>query len=125
MQPSKLLPSITLFLSASTLICCALPALFVALGAGATFVSLLGIFPQLVWFSEHKIFIFAIAGVCIALNLTIQTFGPKQCPTDPILAAQCTRARAISRSILYLSTALYFTGGFFAFVAPWFKNTYL
>jgi hypothetical protein len=119
MQPSKLLPSITLFLSASTLICCALPALFVVLGAGATFVSILGAFPQLVWFSEHKLPIFALAGACIAANLAIQAFSSKQCPTDPILAARCTSARRTSQVLLYLSAALYLIGGFFAFLAPW------
>jgi hypothetical protein len=118
LRPSKFLPSITLFLSASTLICCALPALFVALGAGAAFVSILGTFPQLVWFSEHKLVIFVVAGACIGLNLAMQFFGPKLCPTDPILAARCTQTRRRSRILLYTSTVLYLLGGFFAFVAP-------
>ena len=46
---------ITLFASSSTLICCALPALFVLLGAGATFASLVNFFPQLIIISQYKI----------------------------------------------------------------------
>lgn len=118
MQLKKLFPSITLFLSASTLICCALPALFVTLGAGATFVSLLGIFPQLIWFSEHKTAIFIVAGLCIALNFVVRAITPEQCPTDPLLSAECTKARRISTVLLYTSAALYGVGVFFALLAP-------
>ena len=37
-----------LFASSSTLVCCALPAIFVALGAGASFASLVSSFPFLI-----------------------------------------------------------------------------
>jgi hypothetical protein len=119
MRPTKLLPSITLFLSASTLICCALPALFVALGAGASLVSLLGAFPQLLWFSEHKALIFTVAGAFLAINLVLRMYAPRQCPSDPKLAEECTKTQRISLIILIASVALYLLGGFFAFVAPW------
>ena len=45
---------LSLFASSSTLICCAMPALLVSLGAGATLASLVAIFPKIVWISEHK-----------------------------------------------------------------------
>ena len=45
----------SLFASSSTLICCALPALLVALGAGAALSSLVSAVPQLVVLSEHKL----------------------------------------------------------------------
>lgn len=53
---------VTLATSASTLLCCALPALLVALGAGAVLASRVSVFPQLVWVSEHKIEVFVLAG---------------------------------------------------------------
>ena len=47
----------TLFISSSTLICCALPAIFVAVGAGATLASLINVFPQLIIISQYKVLI--------------------------------------------------------------------
>jgi hypothetical protein len=114
----RILPLLTLFCSVSTLVCCALPALFVALGAGATFVSILGVFPQLIWFSEHKVLVFSLAAVLLALNVTLRGFAPRECPTDPARAAQCARATRISRLVLNVSVAVFLLGAFFAFVAP-------
>ena len=114
----KILSLATLFLSLSTLICCALPALFVLLGAGATFASLLGVFPQLIWFSEHKGFVFFVAGILLFANLAMRVFVPPQCPADPKLAAECARAQRVSGVVLKISLIAYLIGGFFAFVAP-------
>ena len=114
----KVLPFATLFFSLSTLICCALPALFVMLGAGAAFASLLGVFPQLIWFSENKAVVFAVAGILLFANLLLRTFVPQQCSADPKLAAECGRAQRVSGCILYFSIGAYLLGAFFAFVAP-------
>jgi hypothetical protein len=45
---------VSLFTSGSTLLCCALPALLAALGAGATLAGLATTFPALIWLSNHK-----------------------------------------------------------------------
>ncbi|MCX8098778.1 MAG: hypothetical protein N3F11_07220 [Casimicrobiaceae bacterium] len=121
-QPTRLGAAaswLSVFTSASTLVCCALPALLVALGAGATLASLVGMFPQLVWLSEHKGLVFTVAGVMLAVAGYFQwraRYAP--CPADPALAAACTRQRRISRAVYAVSVALYLIGGFFAFVAP-------
>ncbi|MCS6996752.1 MAG: hypothetical protein NZ533_07330 [Casimicrobiaceae bacterium] len=121
-QPTRLGAAaswLSVFTSASTLVCCALPALLVALGAGATLASLVGMFPQLVWLSEHKGLVFTVAGVMLAVAGYFQwraRYAP--CPADPALAAACTRQRRISRAVYTVSVALYLIGGFFAFVAP-------
>ena len=52
---TKHLSLLTLFTSGGTLICCALPALLVSLGAGAVMASVVSSVPQIVWFSEHKL----------------------------------------------------------------------
>lgn len=109
----------SIFTSTSTLICCALPALLVALGAGATLASLVGAVPQLVWVSEHKTAVFIIAGVMLAIAGWFQyraRFLP--CPADPALAAACARQRNVSRWIYVTSVVIYLIGGFFAFLAP-------
>ena len=48
---------ITLLASSSTLICCALPALFILMGAGATLATLVDFFPQLILISKYKVYI--------------------------------------------------------------------
>ncbi len=109
----------SIFTSTSTLLCCALPALLVALGAGATLATLVGVVPQLVWVSEHKTGVFIVAGVMLAIAGYFQyraRFLP--CPLDPALAAACTRQRKVSQVIYFASVVIYLMGGFFAFIAP-------
>jgi hypothetical protein len=60
-----LAPTISLFTSAATLVCCALPALMVSLGMGAVLAGLVSDFPQLVWLSKHKIEVFGLAAVLL------------------------------------------------------------
>jgi hypothetical protein len=110
---------LSLFTSGSTLVCCALPALLVALGAGAALSSLISAVPQLVWLSVHKTEIFAAATVMLALSGFMQWRARKlPCPIDPALAAACTRSRRMSLWVYLVSVAIFLTGGFFAFVAP-------
>jgi hypothetical protein len=63
-----ILEALTILSSFSTLFCCALPALLVSLGAGAALASVVSAVPQLVWLSEHKVPLFAFAGVVLALS---------------------------------------------------------
>lgn len=114
----KVLPFVTLFFSLGTLVCCALPALFVTLGLGATFVSLLGSFPQLIWVSEHKTLVFIVAGILLAVTCFVRRIAPQECPADPNLAAACARARRYSAIVFGVSVGAFVVGLFFAFVAP-------
>lgn len=110
---------LSLFTSSSTLICCAIPSLLVALGAGAALSSLISIVPQLVWFSVHKIGVFTVAGVMLILSGYMQWYTSKlPCPIDTNLAATCGRTRKLSLNIYYASVVIYLIGGFFAFIAP-------
>jgi hypothetical protein len=110
---------LSLFTSGSTLICCALPALLVALGAGATLSSLISFVPQLIWFSEHKVEVFGIAILMLLVSGIMQWRARSlPCPLDPVLAAACTRTRQLSLRTYLFSVGLYLIGGFFAFVAP-------
>ena len=108
----------SLLMSFSTMICCALPALMVSLGAGATLVSLLSAAPQLIWFSEHKGWVFGIAGALLLVNGAVRALVVPSCPADPALAAVCKRAQRMSAVVFYFSVVLYLIGAFFAFVAP-------
>ena len=77
----KLLSVFALFGSLGTLVCCALPALFVTLGFGATFASLIGTFPQLTWLSAHKGWVFGGAAFCLAAIGARATAGWALCLT--------------------------------------------
>lgn len=109
---------LTLLTSSGTLICCALPALFVTLGLGAAFGGFVSAFPQLIWLSEHKIALFVFAGAMLSVAGFFQwraRYAP--CPIDPALARACLKTRRLSRIIYFISLAVYLTGFFFAFVA--------
>src|SRR5476651_122382 len=81
---------LALFTSGSTLICCALPALLVAIGAGAALSSLVSVLPQLVWFSENKIAVFLVAAAMLALAGIMQWRARSlPCPIDPGVAREC------------------------------------
>lgn len=114
----KALGYASLFFSFGTMICCALPALMVSLGAGATLVSILSTVPELIWFSEHKGWVFGIAGALLLLNGVIRLVVAPSCPTDPVHAAACQRAQKMSSVVFYFSVALFLVGAFFAFFAP-------
>jgi hypothetical protein len=109
----------TLFATSSTLVCCAIPALLVALGAGATLSSLVSVFPQVVWLSEHKEALFAASGLALMLSGAMLWRGrTAPCPADPKLRNACLRTRSFSRRVYFISLAFFATGGFFAFVLP-------
>ena len=110
---------LSLFASSSTLICCALPALLVALGAGAALSGLVSAFPQIVWLSEHKVALFVFAGLMLAASGAMQWVNRQApCPIDPRLRDACLRTRKVSRRVYGASVGLYLVGGFFAFLLP-------
>ena len=118
----RLLPYVTLFSSFSTLICCALPALLVTLGLGASLASFLGSYPELIWFSENKALVFGFGGLMLLLT-GVSRWHQKSlaCPTDPELRVACEKTRGVAGGVFYGSLTLYAVGGLFAFVAPLFS----
>lgn len=110
---------LSLFTSSGTLICCALPALLVSLGAGAAMAGLVTNFPQIVWLSTHKVPLFIVAGAMLIASGALQWRARSlPCPADPALAAACTRTRRVSAWVYGVSVVLFAIGFFFAFVAP-------
>ena len=122
MRPHATLSWLSVFASSSTLVCCALPAMMVGLGAGAALSGLVSAVPQLVWLSEHKGLIFGAAGALLAASGLAQWRARRSlaCPADPALAAACATTRDISVRVWWVSVAIYAIGAFFAFVAPYF-----
>ena len=116
---NKAVNFLTLFLASSTLICCALPALFVLIGAGATLASLVTVLPLLPLLSQYKIYITlgALVSIIIAGYLNYRT-SLLPCPADPELGKACMRARDRSRGLYFLSLAIFFFATVLTYVIP-------
>lgn len=118
-MPNRWLAFFSLFTSTGTLICCALPALLVALGAGAALSTLISVVPGLVWVSEYKELVFAFAGVMLAVSGWLQwrsRFAP--CPVGAAQRDACLRTRRTSAMVYLASVLVFVAGGFFAFILP-------
>ena len=109
----------SLFASSSTLICCAFPALFVALGAGASFVSLVSTFPFLIVLSQYKIYItsFATLMILVAGYVNYKTYL-LPCPSDSESGRLCMQTRKRSRMIYYFSVAIFLFATIFTYIVP-------
>jgi hypothetical protein len=108
-----------LIASSATLVCCVLPALLVALGAGAALAGLVTAVPQLIWLSEHKGIVFGIAAVLLIVStgaLWRARYAP--CPVDPTAARACLRLRRVSWVLNSAALGCFVVGVTFAFVLP-------
>ncbi len=111
---------LTLFTSMGTLICCALPALLVSLGLGATLVGLVSNVPGLIWVSENKNLVFIVSFILLTSSAFYQykaRFLP--CPIDPEEAKACTKARKISFYTTVFSMIVWLIGASFAYISAW------
>jgi hypothetical protein len=119
LKHTKLASVFSLLTSGGTLICCALPALLVGIGAGAAMSSLVTNVPQLIWFSEHKLEVFLFAALMLLISGGLQWRARSlPCPADPALAATCMATRKASWRVYLFSVLIFLIGGFFAFIAP-------
>lgn len=108
-----------LLASSATLLCCVLPAVLVALGAGAALAGLVTAVPQLIWLSEHKPWVFTIAGILLGFSGVSLWAGRRApCPADPELARSCRRLRRISAVLYAAALGSFLLGAAFAFVLP-------
>ena len=116
---SPLLNYFSLFTSLSTLLCCALPSLFVLFGLGASVASMLSFMPWLVTLSRHKQWTFSISCTLIALSFVNMYFispriRAKQCSVDDPSA--CDEASKLSKVLLWVSAGIYSVGVFVAYM---------
>ena len=110
---------ISLFASSSTLICCALPAVFIVIGAGATFASIISIFPFLIVISKYKVSITLVSLLILVFAgyINYRTYY-LPCPADPELGRICLQTRKRSRSIYYFSVILFTFATIFTYLIP-------
>jgi hypothetical protein len=119
LQRNAGLAFVALLASSGTLICCVLPAVMVALGAGAALAGLVSAVPQLVWLSEHKALVFGIAAFALAFaGVALWRARTLPCPANPALARACVRLRRTSIALYALALVAFSAGVLFAFVLP-------
>lgn len=113
------LAGLSLILSSATLLCCALPALLVLLGAGSVLATLLSWLPALVLLSEQKGVVFSLAALALVLaGVGLAQAAGRPCPNDPRLARRC-RLRLLQARWLYGVSCLAYGIGFcVAFLLP-------
>jgi hypothetical protein len=118
-KSNKIVNYLTLFTSSGTIICCALPALLVSIGAGAALSSLISIFPKLIILSTYKIPIFIGAFIMLIISGIIQYLVKNlPCPADKKLANECKKTRRVSLIMYFLSLGIFTIGFLFAFFLP-------
>jgi hypothetical protein len=117
---------LSLATSGGTLVCCALPALFVALGAGAVLAGIVRNVPGITLFSEYKVAMFIMAAIMLTLSGALQWRSRNdQCPivSSPQQVADCESVRRFSWRVWLGSVTVFSIGVLFAFVLP-VLNTY-
>ena len=108
-----------LLASTATLLCCVLPAVMISIGAGATLIALVSSFPQLVWLSEHKGWVFGLAGSLLLVSgVLLWRARYLPCPTDPVATRQCMRLRRLNVAVYGIAMLSFGTGASFAYLLP-------
>ena len=107
----------TLFTTTGTLVCCALPIIFVTLGFGATVAAITDTLPFLVTLSKHKVWVFAFSGIMLAISAWFMYRPARVCPTDQELGKKCNSAHKWNKRIYWTSVIIWCIGFFAAFLA--------
>lgn len=100
----------TLFTTTGTLVCCAIPIIFVTLGLGATVAAMTSAFPFLIVLSQHKIWVFAFSGLMLAVSGWLMYRPGRSCPTDPALGQACSTAHKWNKRIYWSSVVIWSIG---------------
>ena len=85
---------------------------------GAALAGFVSAVPWITTVSDYKAYVFAGAGLMLALSTYLQWRGRHApCPADPAKGKACSRLRKISWGILGFAILIYVIGFFFAFLA--------
>ncbi|ODV26534.1 MAG: hypothetical protein ABT19_02755 [Rhodanobacter sp. SCN 68-63] len=114
LAPRRSIGIVALVFSASTLLCCALPLVLVALGLGSVVATLTFSAPWLVTLSHYKTWTFLVSALVLGVGGYALYRPGRHCPSDPVLAQACQRADRWSRRLWWGAVLLW---GFAAFVA--------
>ncbi len=113
------LAALALVLCSGTLVCCALPALLVLLGAGSVLATALSWWPGLTVLSEQKAVVFGLAAAALVVaGVALWQSARLPCPLNPEAAERCRKRRRQAQGLYALSCSLFAIGSLAAFVLP-------
>jgi mercuric ion transport protein len=108
-KSARVISLLSLFSSAGTLVCCALPALLITLGMGLTLASLTSTAPWLFALSRYKAYLFIAAGFLLLASFYFIHWRPRRfAACGP--GEACEVAGKYSRFVFWLSVSLYLIG---------------
>ncbi|MBT5855040.1 hypothetical protein HOH87_00200 [bacterium] len=111
---NKLLNVAALFGSTGTLICCVLPAVVATIAGGVAVGALISVFPWIIPLSQHKVWLFLVAGVLIGLNgILLFSKKEKSCPVD---GDGCEVTGDYSKKMFWVSVIIYGIGFSFSYL---------
>jgi len=108
---------LALFASTGTLVCCALPILFVSLGLGTTVAAITSSLPILITLSQYKLWIFIISGSLLIVSAWAIKRNKGQCPADSELGRLCQQAQILNRRIWLFAVIIWSLGFIAAYLA--------
>lgn len=115
----KVLTFFSLFGSLSTLLCCALPVTLVSIGMGATFASMTATFPQIIWLTERKGYLFGITAVLLVVSFFMMKRAENlPCPIDVDQREVCQSSKDYTKKVYWGTVVIYIIGFSFSYIIP-------
>jgi hypothetical protein len=108
---------LTLFISSSTLLCCTLPVLLVALGFGASLAILTTRMHWWITLAEYKFWLFFCSAALLLMAYWALRRTKGMCPVDPVLAKKCKHLQKWNSVVYYVSVFIWVVGFFSAYLA--------
>jgi len=116
MTHEKVISFFALFTSTGTLLCCALPAAIAAVAGGAAVSAFVSTFPWLAPLSQHKGWLFLVAGTLILVSgvFTLRPQGKLACAVTG--GKGCEVAGSFQKTVFGFSLVLFVIGVLFAYL---------
>ena len=117
LKESSVISYLGLFTSFGTLLCCAIPSTLVLLGFGASLAGFLSKYPQMIWLSENKEWVFGTSFFMLFVSFLGQKYAEtKVCPIES--REDCEKTKNWSKPVFYLTLGVNLIGSFYAFLLP-------
>jgi len=107
---------LTLFFSSGTLVCCALPIIFVTIGFGSSVAALTNAFPFLIFLGIHKTWVFTLSGIMVLISAWFIYVIKQSCPSDKELANLCNQTKKWNKRIFFASLSVWIIGFFASYL---------
>lgn len=115
---------LVLFTSTTTLVCCALPIVLVAVGMGAVSAALFSNLPFLGVLVANKVWLFSISGAFLLLAAWALFRPGRACPADAALVEKCNAAHRWNKRLLIASAFIWVIGFAAAYLSVPMLNAY-